>query len=114
METYFISDCHFGHKNIIKYCNRPYSSIEEMDEDLINRWNKKVHKNDIIYIVGDLFYFSIENAKSVLDRLKGRKHLIRGNHDDFFLKQINPDRYFVSISLYNEISLGKNKLTLCH
>ena len=57
METFFISDCHFGHKNIIKYCNRPYFSVEEMNEDIISKWNKKVAKNDLIYIIGDLFYF---------------------------------------------------------
>lgn len=114
METFFISDCHFGHKNIIKYCNRPYFSVEEMNEDIINKWNKKVAKNDLIYIIGDLFYFSLENASSILNRLKGKKILIRGNHDDFFLKKINPKNYFVDVSLYMEMSLGKNKLTLCH
>ena len=87
METFFIADCHFGHKNVIKYCDRPYSSIEEMDEDMIEKWNKKVHKNDKIYIIGDLFYFKIDNVISILDRLKGKMTLIRGNHDDFFLKK---------------------------
>ena len=114
METYFISDCHFGHKNVIKYCNRPYFSVEEMDEDMISKWNNKVHRNDLIYIVGDLFYFQIDNAVQILNRLKGKKILIRGNHDDFFLRKIDANRYFQEISLYMEISLREKKLTLCH
>ena len=114
METFFISDCHFGHKNIIKYCNRPYTSIEEMDEDLIDKWNKKVHKNDIIYIVGDLFYFKVDNVSSILDRLKGKKFLIRGNHDSFFLKKIDQTKYFIDVLSYYETSLRDNQLTLCH
>lgn len=114
MDTFFIADCHFGHKNVIKYCNRPYLSIEDMDEDLIYKWNKKVHKNDKVYIIGDLFYFKIDNATSILDRLKGKLILIRGNHDDFFLKKINVNKYFENIFLYEEISLRENKLTLCH
>lgn len=114
METFFIADCHFGHKNIIKYCDRPYSSVEEMDEDIIQRWNKKVHKNDKVYIIGDLFYFQIDNVVSILDRLKGKLTLIRGNHDDFFLKKINPHKYFTDIEYYLEMPLRENKLTLCH
>ena len=114
METYFIADCHFGHKNIIKYCNRPYYSTEEMDEDIINKWNKKVCKNDKIYIIGDLFYYSLNNVESVLNRLHGKKTLIRGNHDDFFLKKINGNRFFEEITMYREMQLGKNFLTLCH
>ena len=50
---YYTSDLHFGHKNIIKYEDRPFSSIEEMDEALIDKWNKKVKKNDEVYILGD-------------------------------------------------------------
>ena len=52
----FTSDLHLGHKNILKLCNRPFSSIEEMDATLIENWNKKVHKNDQVYILGDLMY----------------------------------------------------------
>ena len=114
METFFISDCHFGHKNIIKYCDRPYSSVNEMDEDMIQKWNKKVHKNDNVYIIGDLFYFQIDNITSILNRLKGKKILIRGNHDDFFLKKININKYFVDVLYYQEIRLRRNELTLCH
>lgn len=75
----FTADPHFGHANIIKYCNRPFSSSGEMDEVLIERWNSKVGINDTIYVVGDFTMGS--NAKDYLKRLNGIKYLIIGNHD---------------------------------
>ena len=58
---YFIADLHFGHKNIIKLCDRPFSSIEEMDEEFISTWNAKVKKKaDTVYIVGDLVWEKAE------------------------------------------------------
>lgn len=78
----FISDPHFGHKNIIKYCHRPFSSIEEMTEKLIENYNETVGKNDRVLWLGDCFMGSPTFFAGVLSRLNGKKYLILGNHDD--------------------------------
>lgn len=111
---YFISDTHFGHSNIIKYCNRPFSSIEEMDECLIDNWNSVVKDKDEIYHLGD---FSLsknkEYLKSIVKRLKGKKHLVKGNHD--YLKD---GEYcslgFQSVQYYKELKWNKRKFCLMH
>lgn len=77
MNIFFTSDTHFSHANIIKYCNRPWASFQEMDEALVNNWNAIVHPNDIIYHLGD-FQFK---ESGIAKRLKGRKCLVLGNHD---------------------------------
>lgn len=110
---YFTADCHFGHANIIKHTNRPFASVEEMDETLIQNWNKKVHRNDTVYIVGDLFFRAAE-VESTLERLKGKKHLILGNHDKSWIKKVEVGKYFESVHALAEISDGKHGITLCH
>ena len=78
-----ISDTHFGHENIIKYCDRTFSDTKEMNECIIDNWNSVVQPQDIIYHLGDVYMdCSGEEANSILKRLKGRKRLILGNHDD--------------------------------
>lgn len=77
---YFISDTHFGHANIVKMCERPYPDVEAMNEALIAAWNERVHGDDTIYIIGDMF-FRCSDPESILKRLKGKKWLIVGNHD---------------------------------
>ncbi len=78
---YFISDCHFGHKNIIKYLNRPFKSPEDMDESMINSWNSVVTSSDRVFLVGDAFLCKEDRAAEILERLNGYKVLIAGNHD---------------------------------
>ena len=79
--TFFTADTHFGHANIIKLCARPFSSVEEMDEVLIERWNERVGHEDTVYHLGD-FAFKSMRAREIFGRLNGRyKILITGNHD---------------------------------
>jgi len=111
---YFTSDAHLGHANVIRLCNRPFSSIEEMDETIISNWNRVVHANDTVYILGDLMFRNQRPAGEYLERLKGRKHLITGNHDEKWLKQIDPAEYFESVSALTSIKDNKRKLVLCH
>ena len=51
---YFTADTHFDHANIIRFCNRPFATVEEMNETLITNWNRKVHANDTVFIIGDM------------------------------------------------------------
>lgn len=80
----FIGDMHFGHANVLKFDNRPFESIEEHDAALIERWNKKVNKDDDVYVVGDMFWYRArDRIERVLKQLNGRVHLIVGNHDQY-------------------------------
>ena len=80
---YFTSDLHFDHQNIIKYCNRPFESVEEMNETIISNFNKTVRAKDTCYILGDVLMYDTENARKCLNRLHGHLYLVRGNHDPF-------------------------------
>ena len=79
--TYLISDTHFNHKNIIKYENRPFSDVNEMNEEIIKKWNFIVEKNDKIFHLGDFGFGSKEYLIKIIKRLNGNKTLIMGNHD---------------------------------
>lgn len=77
----FISDLHFSHKNIIRYDNRPYFTVTEMNKDLITKWNNKVDDTDIVYILGDISWDTPQNTIEIFKQLKGSKIVIKGNHD---------------------------------
>ncbi|MDH6674293.1 calcineurin-like phosphoesterase family protein [Paenibacillus sp. LBL] len=79
--TWFISDTHFGHKNIINYENRPFTSTYEMDEVMIENWNKVVKPNDVVYHLGDVFIANKERQQEIMKRLNGHVILRLGNHD---------------------------------
>lgn len=83
MKTFVIADPHFGHENIIRYCNRPFESATEMDKALIDNWNKTVSNADIIWVLGDFALASRDYTKSIIKSLRGRKRLILGNHDRY-------------------------------
>jgi calcineurin-like phosphoesterase family protein len=81
MTIYFISDTHFSHENIIGYAARPFASVEEMDETMVDRWNAVVKPSDHIYHLGDVAMKKPHLA--IIKRLNGKKRLIMGNHDIF-------------------------------
>lgn len=98
---FVISDTHFGHKNFLNFTNengekiRNFSSVEEMDEIMVENWNKKVRDEDIIYHLGDVYF---GDGHQVLPRLRGRKRLIAGNHDN--LKSEHLQKHFQKIMLW--------------
>ena len=82
MTRYFTSDQHFGHTNIIGYCNRPFATTEEMDAAMIANWNSIVEDEDEVYTLGDFTCNGgLKRITELCEQLRGIKHLIRGNHD---------------------------------
>lgn len=81
MKEYVISDTHFSHYNIIKYCDRPFKDISEMNEHIINSWNSIVTNDDIVYHLGDVGFGNKEVLSDFVHKLNGHKILILGNHD---------------------------------
>lgn len=122
MAVLFTSDLHLGHEKVITMCRRnvencgvDFASVSEMNTFLIDKWNQKVQENDEIYILGDLSYRSKESVKTYLKQLKGRKHLIVGNHDFKWLKNVsNVYEYFATVSNLEILKLDNKLITLCH
>lgn len=104
--NYYTSDLHFGQKSLLqtgKYKERPFQTLEEMNRELIERWNRKVTNGDHVYILGDIGKRGFKNMNvECLAQLKGSKHLILGNHDD--ISDLRVRQQFVEICDYKKIS----------
>lgn len=129
---YFISDIHFGHKNIIKHCNRPFlpivssngnviSAVEVMDQVISQNWNDNIKKNDTVYFLGDLSFYSVEKTIDIVNRLNGKKYWISGNHDSKLIKHKELTSLFEWVKPIETIHIqdpdakgGRNKIILCH
>lgn len=87
---YVISDHHWGHKNIIKFSNRPFDNLHHMENYMIDAWNSVVTDDDEVWHLGDIsFKLNAKYLVNILDRLNGKIHLIRGNHDkDSIIKKV--------------------------
>lgn len=109
----YISDLHFDHANVIKFDNRPFETIEEMNAELIRRWNETVAKDDITYIIGDFCWYTADRWEELLKQLNGNKVIIRGNHD---LKQppAKIKRLVQDYTDYKEITDNYRHVILCH
>lgn len=112
---FLTSDPHWGHHNIIRYANRPFSSVEEMDLAMINNWNSVVSDRDEVYCHGDMFFHKgLGTVSSILGRLKGKIYLIRGNHDKIFKKEPELLGRFEWIKDYFELRVNHILFTMFH
>ena len=112
-KVFFTSDTHFGHANVLKYCNRPWGNVEAMNDGLINNWNSKVGPTDTIFHLGDFAFGGSTLWHSLLGRLNGRIHLIVGNHDIKNLRE-GYMRLFESVYLEQIIKVEGKTIILNH
>ena len=111
---YFTSDLHFYHKNIIKYAKRPFDSVEEMNEKLIKNWNNRIKSEDEVYILGDFTMKGAEYAVEILRKLKGKKYLVKGNHDSFAMQETFDRSLFEWVKDYFELQYNNQSFIMFH
>jgi calcineurin-like phosphoesterase family protein len=122
---WFIADTHFGHKNIIKYCNRPFSCVEEMDEIMIYNWNSVVKRDDIVFHLGDFIWDGEKDVRKYFSKLSGQIKIIPGSHDKFirswfsyntYIEYYSKSGYFIRLlSPIHEIQKKKEYfIVMCH
>lgn len=137
MTVYFTSDSHFYHTRIINYENRPFNNVDEMNNELIKRWNKVVTNNDTIINLGDFCFGNKDKTSEIVSKLNGNKILVMGNHDmshnvkwyidcgfnevykypilfkEFFILSHEPINYLKApfVNLYGHIHSSPNFLT---
>ena len=113
-KIFYIADWHYGHANIIRFDNRPFQTLEEMNAALVARWNGAVDPEDTVYVLGDMFCRAdAAEAVGVLRTLKGKKVLVRGNHD-YNTKDDAFRAEFEQIADYLEIGDRRKRVVLCH
>lgn len=111
MRNFFVADLHFGHGNILRYDNRPFDTVEQMDAAMIRNWNDTVQENDTVYVLGDISWHREKETLKILSQLKGHKVLIRGNHD-----RVSPKiaKCFDLVTDYLELNDNGTRVVLSH
>jgi calcineurin-like phosphoesterase family protein len=119
MTVWYTADLHFGHANIIKYCNRPFRDVDHMNQELIRRWNECVAPEDMVFVLGDVALGKLAETLPLVQQLSGSKILVPGNHDRCWPghKKVRPS----DIDKYRDagFSIGPSEWhmeawTLCH
>lgn len=117
MAEFFTSDTHFFHERIIKYCNRPFRTVTEMNERIREDWFRKVKPEDKVYHLGDVGFAPIDQLGGFLNTLPGKKYLVPGNHDN----PQNLSKYFKLLPQCYELRVpdpefrhGVRPIILCH
>lgn len=115
-DIWFTSDWHIGHANIIKFCNRPFSNISEMNEAIIENHNALVKPKDVVYHHGDLFFkIGYKNISYFMSKFNGVFHVIKGNHDkESVLKRLKDDGLIESFQHVLGLSVDKKYIWMSH
>jgi len=112
-KMFFTSDSHFCHSNIIKYCKRPFKTVEENDEELIRRWNEKVPEDGIVFHLGDVAFGDPDKVDKILEQLHGTIYLVIGNHD--WRRIVNQHKWrFEMMTQQINMKIGKRHIILNH
>lgn len=110
---FFTSDTHFCHKNIINFCNRPFSDLQEMHREITRMWNETVRSSDIVFILGDIIFGGANAYEEILPQLNGKKYLILGNHD-YKNFSLNKHKYFEGVYDKMFIAVDNQEIILNH
>lgn len=114
--VFVTSDTHFGHSNIIRYCNRPFANANEMDKGMIARWNERVKSDDIVFHLGDFAFSNEQRILEIMDQLVfGELFIVPGNHDQTLLNMI--DRLPPEVTVLNDLHSFREDgkmFVLCH
>lgn len=120
-KVWFTSDLHFWHKNICKYCGRPYETVEQMNAGIINNWKQLVKDDDIVFVLGDLGFCGIEKLRAEIEQLPGQIYVIQGNHDsDKNLSKLKEEGLIKDycklqyVTIIGDEECPEQDLTLCH
>lgn len=112
---YFTADTHFSHEKILILANRPFKNLSDMEEVIVKNWNSKVTNSDDIYIIGDFMYRGNgHDANRILKRLKGRKCLITGNHEQYLKDSTFDHSQFEWVKDYHSFKENRQKYVLFH
>ena len=107
---YFTSDLHLGHSSVLQFNDRPFADVREMNRTLIDNINARVHKNDTLFILGDVAHrCAVDDVNKMLAEIKGKKILIKGNHDKKY-----DEGLFEGIYDFLEIHLNGQSISLMH
>jgi calcineurin-like phosphoesterase family protein len=114
--TWFTSDLHFGHKNILKYNpkTRPFVNVDDMTYEMSKAWNRAIKAEDEVYILGDVAFLSAKEACKIIGNLNGEKHLIVGNHDRGLSKDPAFRALFFSVQDYKELVYDDTRFVMFH
>lgn len=119
---YFSSDLHFGHQNILSYCDRPFSSVEEMNRALVERWNDQVSDADTVMVLGDVAMGKVAESLEWAKQLNGEKLLVPGNHDRCWPGSKGHEKFlplyreagFKVLPVSTRLGVGGRDVELCH
>lgn len=113
---FYTSDTHFGHSNIIRFCNRPWKTVADMDRDMIAAWNARVADDDHVWHLGDFCYRNAADARSYLRALNGHKHLVIGNHDHKGVLRLGDElgEFFESVDYAACVQDGDRRIWMSH
>lgn len=114
---HFTSDTHFGHANVLTYSNRPYSSVQDMNERMVSAWNRQVSPGDTVYHLGDFAFMNFESFRRLLSSLNGKIHVVLGNHDKVIRKNADvliKDGLLHSVQDYKELKYEGRFIILSH